>query len=302
MVFYRMRIILLLFFIILLTACNSDQHFTQTTSSITSTLSKTFSTIPTATSITSTIEPTKTIANESPTTIYKTQMPTIGTTLSLTQEPTLTTNTECPQKIPADSGSILTNGSILFTFDGPLSPGGVWTFSSGNSAPQKITEGLEVTHPNFVLLSPDKSQLAWLDVLNEPRVLIIYNPLTDKKTYIPAENDWSITEEWQADGRIKILTNTIETQTIGLKYSYNLFNPFLYNSTELTEDFKLPELQLDQNRWWAGYASINPSRNKVFYTALDGNHTDFVLRDTDNNKEIWRDKTNSYQSYIPIAS
>ncbi len=206
----------------------------------------------------------------------------------------------CPVQTSGNDSTKLKEGIILFTFQGPNSPHGIWGFNSTSSTPNQVTN--IDTMPLSVILSPGKTQLAWLNYLADPHVLIIFDLRTSQVSSIPKNPRWRIVENWMSDGKIKILTDIEELQTKGVKYSYDLFDPVTKQITEIIEEFKLPGLQLDTNIWWMGYASINPSRNMVFYTAKNGRNTDFVLMDTLNNVELWRNDSKSFQGDIPIAS
>jgi Tol biopolymer transport system component len=132
--------------------------------------------------------------------------------------------------------------------------------------------------------------------------LILYDLRTAQKVYLPIHSDWRVTESWLPDGRIKIITNFEEVEAVGITFNYDLFDPITQEADELTEVFDLPYFQFFYNYWWDGYASIDPSRTMVFYTALPDNATDFVLRDTVNNSDLWQYDSGSFQAFIPIAS
>lgn len=194
----------------------------------------------------------------------------------------------------------LSEGITLFSFQGPSSPLGIWGLRSTNSTPYQVTEIERLALG--VILSVDKTQLAWIDHGASPRLLIIFDLRTSQVSTIPINPQWRIVGNWTNDGKIKILTDIEELQTVGITNTYDLFDPITKQITKIKEDFKLPGLQLDNNVWWRGFASINPSRNMVFYTAINDYYTDFVLMNTSDNIEIWRYVTYSYQDNIPVAS
>ncbi len=220
-------------------------------------------------------------------------------TATLVNSATSVTQTNCPNQIFSQESNELNEGITLFSFQGPSSPPGIWGLSSTNSTPFQVTDIDKL--PLGVILSADKTQLAWIDHLADPRYLIIFDLRTSQIITIPINPQWRIVEDWTSDGKIKILTNTEELQTIGITNTYELYDPVAKNIKQIKEEFKLPGLQLDTNVWWRGFASIDPSRNIVFYTAINGYNTDFVLINTKDNIEIWRYATNSYQDNIPIA-
>jgi len=257
--------------------------------------------------------PTPTFIEEQPTEILTTY-PTIIITTP-TQEPApVTTNTptitptvtptnqsQCPAQLPDSEQPILKEGSLLFTYGGPGSPEGIWAISSSNITPFFITKSPVDSVIIDAVLSPDKDKLTWLDTLADPEVLIIYNLETVKQESIQTRPNWRIIEDWLKDGRIKILTDAKEERAIGLAYSYDLFDSISQKVEKLSEEFNLPNFQFDEIKFWNGFASINPDRSKIFYTANMNGKTDFILLDVADTAEIWRYHTDTFQTEIPIA-
>ena len=220
--------------------------------------------------------------------------------------PTITpaNQSQCPIQLTSNEQPLLKNGSLLFTFGGPGAPVGIWAISSANSKPFFITQSPAGSPPIDTVLSPDKNKLAWQDALADPNRLIIYNLETLKQKSFLAKLNWRIIEEWMKDGRIKILTDVKEEARTGLAYSYDLFDPVSQKVDELSEEFSLLNFQFDDIKYWNGFASINPDRTKVFYTAktaIMNGKTDFVLLDVADNFEIWRYPTDTFQGEIPIG-
>jgi hypothetical protein len=229
--------------------------------------------------------------------------PAISTGIPSSQETkiTLTEQPACPARLSPASLSLLHEGSILFSYQGVGTSSGIWAISAHNTVPTLVSESLS----DYVIgsvLSPDGVRLAYIDYTSEPYMVILYDLRTGQSINIPKQEDWRVIREWLPDGRLKILTDLEEVEMVGIKYQYDIFDPVTESTVEITEVYELPEFQFIPHRWWSGFASIDPSRALVLYTAYVNNLTDIVLRDASTNEDIWRFTGSYFMSNLPIAS
>ena len=207
----------------------------------------------------------------------------------------------CPTRLPPGSITLLHEGSIIFSYSGVGASSGVWAISTNNSIPTLVSNSLS-DYLFGAVLSSDGTSLAYIDYQVNPNMLILYDLRTGQLINTPKQEDWRIIKDWLPNGRLKILTDLEIIEMVGMKYWYDLFDPVTAATEEITEVYELPEFQFIPNRWWDGYASIDPLGALVLYTANINHMTDIVLIDVNANEEIWRYIGSSFMGNIPIAS
>ena len=134
---------------------------------------------------------------------------------------------------------------------------------------------------NFVVVSPDRTHLAYKDWSDENGnfTLVVTDPNGQGKILIPWEKDWFSLVQWLDNQRLVIIKKSYPL------YSTVILNPFTKKQQEIPSNY--PDiLTTFQYHYWGDYAYseavYDPTLTRVVYMMESRGQDGFILRDLQN--------------------
>ena len=192
----------------------------------------------------------------------------------------------CASPVSNNSSPLWSKGSLLFhTSQQPA----ILAISSRGMIPKTVFNLSSNQFLPSAILSSNGQNMAWLNHnSNSDPELVIYDLNTKSEIRIPWNEKWINFLGWSFDGKLKFLLDYDQTLAVGKKYVFELYDVQTGNTEIITETFDLPGYIFDDKNSFGGFASINPVKNLVLYTAFGEEGFDMILRDYMTGEIVWR--------------
>lgn len=210
------------------------------------------------------------------------------TPLPVPTEPSLAVLDDCPafiQELPNDLGF---DGHILL-HDGS----DIWKLSA--TSPHLQAMGIpNQAFLNRIKLGADGTQLYWSELPTGDDyardTVVVYDMLAQTTVRIPPPDrgPWLEFVGWTERSQLKYRTKYEEMHGEGIREVFILFDPLTGLTEAITETLNLPNYSFIETDPFTGHALIDPTGERVLYTASDQEGPSMILFDLTQNAVLWQ--------------